>query len=154
MAKIKIFHLIRKNFATAGISPELVSQTFPINWKIFMGFSSLMVGIYAVCVYIFNDAKTFVEYTQSIYICSMAILIFAALTITLLNVKKLFNFIEFYDRIAKTGEIDWNQILTNCTFENILWIFRSIKIFCIEIHLWWNQSNGRKIERNHISCNN
>lgn len=102
--KLQIFQKIQTNFAVVGISPELVTQSYPMNGKIFMGFLSMGSGFIFMCVYTFYYAQTFAEYTQSIYISAVAFLILTILTIIILNAEKLFNLINYGESIANTSK--------------------------------------------------
>lgn len=59
-----------------------------------MSFLMLGLNITFVCVYIFNEAKTFSQYTQSVYIASAIMLFIFALFILILKVEKLFEHIN------------------------------------------------------------
>lgn len=103
--KLKIFQLTLKNLATVGISPNLATQPYPLNGKIYLGI--LILGSGAICnvIYIFQEAKTFSEYSISIYMCSFTILIIFILTILILNVEKLCNlFDDDFENIVNTSE--------------------------------------------------
>lgn len=104
LSKLKIFQLCQKHFATIGISPNLVMQAYPINVKIFMAFVMNHVTIISNLVYVVREAKTFAEFTQSIYFISMALLIIFALMIIILKVDKLFELIENFDRMVNTSK--------------------------------------------------
>ena len=110
MPKLKIFKLIQKNFKVVGIEPSLVAQKYPINRKILVGFLMLSFSFIWNLMTILYEANTFVEYTQSIYTCSLAALIFLALVILLLNVTKMFNLIDGCSKFANLSESK-NQIM-------------------------------------------
>ena len=95
--KMKAFRLTQKNFALAGISPNLLTQSYPLNGKILMGFLTLGLAIISLLMYVFNDANTFIEYTQSIYMCSLATLIVFAVMILILKRVTLYEFINGMD---------------------------------------------------------
>lgn len=99
----KVFQLTQKYFATAGIVPNLAIQPYPLNGKISIGF--LLLGSSLICnfKYTFYEARTFVEYTQSIYMCSIAALIIFALVIIILKVEKLFEFINGCEKLINTS---------------------------------------------------
>lgn len=92
--KPKVFQMVQQKFAIAGITPSLSNQPYRFDGSISMGF--LIVGLFMVCnfKYTFYEAKTFIEYTQTIYMGSLAALIIFALAIIILNVDKLFQFIN------------------------------------------------------------
>lgn len=101
--KIKVFQLTQKNFSTAGITANLVTNSYPLNAKILLGF--LILGSAIVCnfKYTFYEAKTFIEYTQSVYMGSMATIIILVLLILINHVKKLFEFINGIESVANTS---------------------------------------------------
>lgn len=104
LPKIRIFQVIQKNMAAAGISPKLLIQSYPLNGKIFIGFVILGFDFTSFCVYLFNYAQTLGDGMQSIFICSVTIYVSTMLTIIILNVKKLFNLIyecEDFANISK-----------------------------------------------------
>lgn len=104
LSKMEVFKTIRKNFVTVGISPKLATQAYPFNGKISMGFLILNLTLIFIFVYIFNDAKTFFEYTQSIYMASALILFIFVLLILISKVGKLFEFINNCDKILNACE--------------------------------------------------
>lgn len=108
LLELKAFNTIRKNFAMVGYSPTLVTQSYPFNWKIFIGFLLLISNITFVCVFIFNDAETFFEYTQSIYIASVVGLFIFIFVILILKVEKFFEWINRSDRMVNTGKWRFN----------------------------------------------
>lgn len=99
LSKLKIFQLTQKHFATIGISRNLVMQPYPINVNILMAFVTIICNL----VYAIDGAKTLAEYTQSIYIISMAILVIFALMIIILKVDKLFELIGNFESIVNTS---------------------------------------------------
>lgn len=118
--KLKAFRAIQKSFATIGISPELATQSYPLNRRILLGFLLIISGTISICVYIFNDAKTFFEYTQSICHASIGLLIFFALSILILKVEILFEFIDRCDNILNTGKLNFNFKSSRIVFPNLL----------------------------------
>lgn len=111
--KLKVFHVIQKNFAAVGFSSNLVTQQYPFNKKIFMGILILSTSVICNLMYIFREAKTFAEYNQSIYMCSLAAAIIFASVIILLNVKKLFNLIKVCENVANTSSQTIESIQSN-----------------------------------------
>lgn len=102
--KLEAFKTIQKKFSMAGISPKLETQTYPFNEKIFWGFLVHFLAVTLICVEIFNYAKTFSEYTQSIYIASVDVLFIGSLLILILKVEKLFDLINHCDSFLNTGK--------------------------------------------------
>lgn len=112
-SSLRMYQLNQKHFAAAGIHPNLVTQQYPFNCKILLGFLILIISVVWNLMFSFRGAKTFAEYTQSTYMWSLGTLIILVLVNILLNLKKLFNFINEYENLANTRELK-NQIsLTN-----------------------------------------
>lgn len=112
LPKIKAFQLIQKDFAMAGISPALLTQQYPFNGRILFGFLSLSFAFYCQLIFIFDDADTFAQYTQSVYVCSIAALISLALSILILKRDALYTFINAMEDIINVGKStldNWNR---------------------------------------------
>lgn len=105
LPKQKVFELIRNNLATIGITPKLADQSYPFNESILFRFLMIGTGTCCTFIYIFNDANTFADYVQSIYIGSLGLLIIIALLIIFPKVKKLFEFINTCISIVNAGEL-------------------------------------------------
>lgn len=101
--QMKAFQLIKEYYAKAGICEALVTQSYPFNGKILFGL--LTLGVASICqlVYIFNYAKTFAEYTQSVYVCSFLILMFLSIIILISKLITLFEFMNNVDIVINTG---------------------------------------------------
>lgn len=101
---IKIFQTSQKYFASVGISPHLATHEYPLNGKIVLGF--LILGSEFIClfVYIFDEAEEFVEYTQSICMCSLVALINVILLVVIFNVELFFHTIFDSEDIVNTSE--------------------------------------------------
>lgn len=102
--KLRAFKTVQQKFSKAGISPLLAHQAYPFNEKIFMGILLLSTGVASLCVYNLNNDETFAEYIQSIYLESAGIFIIFVLITLILNVEKLFEFIDRCDALLNTSE--------------------------------------------------
>lgn len=102
--KLRAFHQIQKNFADLGIQPNSANQTGPMNAKVFAGLLVLVLGIIFMLVFIFNEAKTFNDYIQSSYTCSLATFAVFVLVILILKVGELFEFFKTVDSIINTSK--------------------------------------------------
>lgn len=102
--KMKIFQSTQKNFITVGIHAKLALQPYPLNVKIVIGF--LLTSLYTMCnlVYIFFKTETSADYTQCIYMGSIAVLIIFALIIIVLNVKELYQIINDCENLVNACE--------------------------------------------------
>lgn len=104
LPKIKAFKTIQKNFAAVGISPSLITQSQPLDGKISIIFLTICSLLTLICVDIFNDAETFSEFTQSIYIASVLVLILFVLMVLIFKADDLFKFIAGCDTIINERE--------------------------------------------------
>lgn len=100
--KPKVYEIIQKNFALAGITRNLANR--PFNGVILFGFIVIGSGISSTSAYIIYDAETFADYTQSIYVVSVAIFITSVLLILVLNVKELFDLFDSSGDLVNTSE--------------------------------------------------
>lgn len=120
--KMKIFQLTQRNFATIGISADSSTQSsYRFNGRIFVGV--FILGSIAICnfIYIFYEAETSAEYTESIFMSTLSIPFFLALLILILNVKKLFELINNCENLVNTSE--WRK--SNSFLKNVIAIERN-----------------------------
>lgn len=102
--KIKAFQNLEQKFAFIGIGPNLATQTYPLNIKIFMGILLLGSAIISTLVYATKEAKTLAEYTQSLFVCSILILIMFMLLTIILNVKTFYEYIIDLNAVINTSK--------------------------------------------------
>lgn len=95
--KMKPFKTIQENFAIIGISPKLLTQVYPVNWRIFTTLLRLGLGVSFVSMYVIIYANTFIEYTQSVFLGSAGALVFVILLCIIIKAKRLFEFIDCND---------------------------------------------------------
>lgn len=153
--KMKAFKTIQQNFAMAGINQKLLTQPYPLNWEILFSFFILTSFLISIGVNMCKSAKSFIEYTQSITVGSGVLLIIFALIILILEVKKLFEFIDRCDSMLNTSK--WNSKFKR-QFRSILnlndyFLFNinfSTQILHIEDSLPWNQWIWGEIKSNHV----
>lgn len=103
LPKIIIFKAIGKHFAMIGIIPKLVTQSYPINVKMFTVFLMPTLGVIFVGVYVVKYAESFVEYTQAIFMASAGCLVSFLLLAMILKVKKLYEFISCLEKMTNTS---------------------------------------------------
>lgn len=70
-----------------------------------MGCSMLFVAIICNFKFIFYEAKTFSEFTQSIYLSSVTVVIIFVLFNFVLKVKKLYGLIDDCESLVNTSEL-------------------------------------------------
>lgn len=103
-ATMKIFQNNQRYFATLGINRTLTMRAYPLNLKLSIGFSFLGLSIISMLVYGFKEAKTFTEYTQCVYYCSiMSLIMFSLMTLTF-NVEAYYDYINGMDAFINTGK--------------------------------------------------
>lgn len=112
MRKLKIFQLNQKNFAAIGLNSAVVAQQYAFNEKLLLGILILIFSGTCNLMYTVCEAKTFSEYTQSIYMCSLTTLISLVLLIVIFNVKKLFGFVNDCENFANTSESEKSKFNT------------------------------------------
>lgn len=100
LLKLKIFLTIQKNLSIIGIEPN--SQ--PFDAKILTLLLTMGAAIICLIMYIANEAKTLFQYMQSIYECSVLIVLFIALLITILNLSAFWKIIYDCESIANTSK--------------------------------------------------
>lgn len=110
LSKTKVLQLVQKNFATAGIVANVATQTYPLNTRIWLGFLTLGMGIIFNFKYTFYEARTFIEYTQSIFMSSLTIIVSFALLNLVVKVRKLFEFINHCDDAGVFGQLSNGQL--------------------------------------------
>lgn len=104
MPKLQAFKTLRAKLALAGIEPTLATQSYPLNGRICICFLVLSLGISFICVFIFSYAETFSEYAQPNYMVSAALFVAIALVNLILNVNKMYEFINRCDVFINMGE--------------------------------------------------
>lgn len=92
--QMKAFENTQKNFIAFGVAPNLATQAYPFNLNVLIAFLTLDLTIISMLVYAINEAKTFSEYTQSIYFCTLIILITFSLVTMTLKVETLYEYIK------------------------------------------------------------
>lgn len=101
---IKIFRLSQKYFAILGICSTLMVQPYPFNREISTTYLALGSGL--ICDYIFirHEAKSFWEYIQSIYLCSISILASAVFSLIAFRASLLFEYIANIGSVLNFGK--------------------------------------------------
>lgn len=102
-SKTKVLQLVQKNFAVLGIVPNLTTQPLPFNRRVELGFLILCLAIICHIKYTFYEASIFMEYTQSIFMSSLTLIVNFALFNLIVKVKKLFEFINDADNAGVFG---------------------------------------------------
>lgn len=114
------FEIFQKNFATAGITPGLAKQSWPLNGTILFAFVVLCSSNYCGLVFIADDAETFTEYIQSIYSMSYVISLIFALVILILKAGIIFEFINAGNDLINTSmnSITFSPSFSKCIVQH------------------------------------
>lgn len=107
LPKMKIFQTIHKNLSIIGIGPDSAQQLRQFNAKILINLSTLCVGFNGVLVYIIIEAKTFLEFTQSIYLCTTYAIVTFVFIVLIFKLNELFKAINDCECLANTSK--WGE---------------------------------------------
>lgn len=121
LPKRKAFEFTMKKCAALGIRPNLTTQAYPLNVKIFMGF--LILGCASACtvVYTIHDAAyTFVEYVQSTFAFTIAILFILTLLNIILQIEKMFEYINGCDALINCSKPEQSMFAVSIFFDSFL----------------------------------
>lgn len=100
---MKIFQTVQKNLAILGISSMQSNQAF-YNRKYLLYLLLSGSLIIMNCVFLIYVAKSFKEYTDSIYITSVSIALFISLSFLIRRMRNLFEFIDNLEKIVDDSE--------------------------------------------------
>lgn len=103
LPRLKIFLAIHKNLASLGIAPMNSTTRFP-NAKISIDLLTLGLSTICASMYILIEAKTFLEFTQSIYLFSGTILVALIFLVVLFNLSEMFEIIDDCECLVNTSE--------------------------------------------------
>lgn len=102
--KLIILKTVQEKLTLVGISPKLVTQSYPFDWKMLMTFLEIGVGLSFVGMYVSKYAETFIDYTQSVFLGAAGSLVVFILMVLVLKVKKLFEFFNRCNSIINTSK--------------------------------------------------
>lgn len=107
---MKLFQFIQSKFAILGISPN---QRYPFNRRIQFFFISSWLSNIENGIITSYKPKTFMEFTNSIFITAGTSIVALCYTILVMNLEKLFEFIEFAEEMTDSGEWNLSEIILN-----------------------------------------
>lgn len=99
-SKMKIFESIIKYFAAIGIT----AQSRPFNMQNLLTFVVFAIMMVVVGEFLFFEASSFREYTESIYISSIIFTIFVTFLFIIWKRENIFQFIDCFEKIAETSK--------------------------------------------------
>ena len=97
---MKIFQAIQKDWKVFGIA----SDQHQFNWRNVVSLSNLFVGIVSVWIYFFNEAKSFHDYANAIFMAVVLIAIFVIFIIIVLEMPSIFDCINDAEQIIDSRE--------------------------------------------------
>lgn len=153
LRKLKIFRVIQKNLSAVGIDSNSGNQFRRFNEKNIMGLLKLSICIAGSLMYIFNEAKTFLEYTQSIYMCSTFIIVTLILIVLIFNLNELSKNIQDCERIANTSKSTKNRTqIQFCVTIYPYYLLQcySIQVLIVAFNLHKNASTSGKAKQDAI----
>lgn len=104
---MKLFQFVQKKLVILGIIPN---HQHSFNGKILMVFVLYWFINVSNVFILFYKAKTFNEYTNSTFVTAATTTVAVCYTILILNMEKLFKFIEFTEEITECGELNSRSI--------------------------------------------
>ena len=97
---MKIFQSTVKFLTAVGIT----QKSRPLNARSFMALTAIGITVILICAFFFLEAKTFKEYTDSIYMCSVTIALFSTFSFAIWKKENIFLFIEGWEKIVEKSE--------------------------------------------------
>lgn len=127
---MKLFQTVQRNFAALGIRTNQPKFNKNLAKSCFIYYFSFFMSIR----FLFFEAKTFLEYTSSIYLTTALLVIFTYFTIFILKLEKFFELIDnlekFFDKSILCSEYD----LAGQNIIDFLPIFASNIFQSVKIH--------------------
>lgn len=140
---MKLFRTFRTNFNRIGISANepIINRKSVLSY-LFFGLNSIFYF-----AFLFHEAKSFREYTDSIYMTTATLLFAISFTIVSLIGHKIFSLIEFAEKFFGESELQYHRIQLWFGIVKVIFLF----IFRINTHefeckLYRNISTNRKME--------
>lgn len=72
---MKLLQSVVRDFVVLGLGPHQLTQKYPINRENVQELSIQFLAFSHCSAYLFLDAKTFEDYTLSVYVCTTLILL-------------------------------------------------------------------------------
>lgn len=104
--RMKIFKTVRKKYAIVGIRPSnRLIQRYSFNEREFIGFFILGCTAASYFMYIFREARGFIEYMESICAFSASIIMFVSFASVSIKKAALFTSIDKIEKLIETSKI-------------------------------------------------
>lgn len=105
---MKIFQTIQKNFAMLGISANQTRERSSINFKNSIAFVLILLNFCSQFINLIFLADNFEEYTICIYAFFTVMMFEMEFGIHVWKMTKLFKFIENFQRLIESSELNRN----------------------------------------------
>lgn len=114
---VQFFQLIQKMYGIVGIHPLQTQnvQFSSVNWRNFSALLSFVILFFASTAYLFTEAESFVEYSQSFYVSSALVGFFTGMSVTVSKMANVFILIEkFGEFVEKSKKKIWKTLKKLC----------------------------------------
>lgn len=98
---MKIFQSTKKYLAIVGI---VAQSRRPFNMRTLATLSGFAIMIILICTFLFCEANSFKDYTESIYMSSVSIAIFSTFSFVIWKRENIFQFIDCWEKIAEASK--------------------------------------------------
>lgn len=114
---MKFFQSVQSQFAMMGIILQQLTQKNPFNRTILLIFFSYTCNIISYCIFMYYEANTFQEYTESFYVTSTDVLVALCYASVVFRVDGFFKFIDACVKLVASSKWNFNenlQIIIEC----------------------------------------
>lgn len=101
---MRLFQIIKRDLVILGVDSNQSTNKYVYNGNIFLCCFLCASCIILTGVFVFCEANSFIEFTESIYLLSSAIMITAAATFACFKFKVLFDYIETLENTVNSSE--------------------------------------------------
>lgn len=105
-----VFTVLQRKFDTLGINADQAKKTDLFNTKITLGFIVLSFDVFFQYSYIVNEAQGFQQYTESIYMSSIATASLLFLATIVFKMDKFFELIEWVEVLLIESDKDQGNL--------------------------------------------
>lgn len=102
--KMELFPSIQRQLATMGVGLHQLTQKYRLNPTILTIFFSYTCKIISDCLFIYYEAHTFQDYTESFYVTSTDVLVASCYAIIVFRVDGLFQLIHSCAEIVSSSK--------------------------------------------------
>lgn len=111
--KMKILQSALRGYAVLGLGQHKSTQKYPLNKENLQTLIILCIAISSTSVYLFHEAKTFQDYTVSVYTSSSVIHGFVGYVIFIWKNQPICELIENVQKALNESEFDIESMYSN-----------------------------------------